>query len=171
MQDADAISSVYKRPKIIATQCIHIETVQNGNDTELTEENEGMGMNQSQADSDSCKEIEEEETENVLEEQDETQNKKQSQLNIDTIPNVTTESRVECEVATHINTKEQKQQEQSENSVSHIDIKDKRVEGSPKIIEKVRKKASQDNLNEWEEMDDDVLNSLSLFHDEVKSND
>ncbi|XP_011707315.1 PREDICTED: uncharacterized protein LOC105462429 [Wasmannia auropunctata] len=164
-QDADAASSVHKRPKVTTTQ--NIETVQNGNDIEFTEENSSvdmnMDMNEAQAD-DTYKEIEEEEeeVEEVLEERDRTQDERQSQQrNIETSPNVTTESRVEC-VAAHINTKEQR--EQSEDSVSRVG---KRVERSPKIIEKVQK-ASQ---NEWEELDDDLLNSLNLFHDEVKSSD
>ncbi|XP_018058824.1 PREDICTED: uncharacterized protein LOC108694067 [Atta colombica] len=164
--DADTLLSIHKRPRIIA-----IEIIQNENVTELTEGNNGMDINKSQADDNSCRpnviHIDPIQTEYELEEQDETQ-KKQNQLHIDTISNATTENRVECELDTQITTKEQ--HEQSENSKSYIDKRNKKVEESSKIKEKVQKKASQDNMNEWEEMDDEVLNSLSLFHDEVKSN-
>lgn len=133
-----------------------------------------MDINKSQADDNSCRlnviHVDPIQIENKLEEQ-ETQNKKQNQLHIDTIPNATTESRLECELDTEIITKEQEQHEQSKDSKSYIDKRDKKVEKSPKINEKIQKKTSQDNMNEWEEMDDEVLNSLSLFHDEVKSND
>lgn len=125
-------------------------------------------MNKSQTDSNSCKEIEEK-TENVLQEQDKTQNKKQNQLDIDPIPNVATDSRMECELVTHIDIREQIQRQQPED-LEYTDKKDKREE-SPKISEKAQKKASQNDENVWEEFDDDVLHSLSLFHDEVKSND
>jgi len=131
-----------------------------------------MDINKSQADDNSCRpnviHVDPIQTEYELEEQDKTQ-KKQNQLHIDTISNATTKNRVECELDTQITTKEQ--HEQSENSKSYIDKRNKKVEESSKIKEKVQKKASQDNMNEWEEMDDEVLNSLSLFHDEVKSND
>ncbi|KYN43276.1 Proline-, glutamic acid- and leucine-rich protein 1 [Trachymyrmex septentrionalis] len=165
--DADTLPSIHKRPRIIA-----VEIIQDGNVTKLTEGNNGMDINKSQADDNSCRpnviHVDPIQTEYELEKQDETQNKKQNQLHIDTISNATTENRVECELDMQIITKEQ--YEQSEDSKSYIDKRNKKVE-SPKIKEKVQKKASQDNTNEWEEMDAEVLNSLSLFHDEVKSND
>ncbi|KAG5312499.1 PELP1 protein, partial [Acromyrmex insinuator] len=164
--DADTLPSIHKRPKIIA-----IEIIQDENVTELTEGNSGMDINKSQADDNSCRPnvIHVDSIQTEYEEQDETQNKKRNQLHIDTISNATTKNRVECELDMQITTKEQ--HEQSEDSKSYIDKRNKKIEKSPKIKEKVQKKASQNNINEWEEMDDEVLNSLSLFHDEVKSND
>ncbi|XP_012539856.1 uncharacterized protein LOC105838674 [Monomorium pharaonis] len=164
--DTNADAFVRKRPKIIATQCIKVD-IQNGN-IELIEENNSIDMNKSQIVKNSCKEIEEKETENVLQEQDKIQNEKQSQLDltdINPISNVATDSRMECELATIIDMKEQKQYEQSEDLESCTDKKDKMIKMSPKINEKTQKKASQDDV--WEEIDDDVLQSLSLFHDEV----
>jgi len=154
----DAISSVHKRPKIIAIQ--HIEIVQNGNDIELTEKNNSTDTNKSQANDSLYKEVEEEETENILEEQDKTQNEMQNQ-NIDVIPNVT-ESRMECEIATHINIKEKECEQPDED----IDKRDKKIEKSPKIIDEVQQKISQD---EWEELDD--ILSVSLFDEKEKSKD
>ncbi|XP_018401264.1 PREDICTED: proline-, glutamic acid- and leucine-rich protein 1-like [Cyphomyrmex costatus] len=163
-QDADAIPSIHKRPRIIA-----IETIQKEMITELTEKNNDMNINKSQADDNSCRpnviHVDSIQTETV-EELNKTQNKKQNQLHIDTIPNAIIESRVECELDMHITTKEQEPHEQAEDSKSPIDKRNKRVEQNPKII---GKKASPDYINEWEEMDDEVLNSLSLFHDEIKS--
>ncbi|XP_012061581.1 PREDICTED: uncharacterized protein LOC105624840 [Atta cephalotes] len=134
--DADTLLSIHKRPRIIA-----IEIIQNENVTELTEGNNGMDINKSQADDNSCRSnvihIDPIQTEYELEEQDETQ-KKQNQLHIDTISNATTENRVECELDTQITTKEQ--HEQSENSKSYIDKRNKKVEESSKIKEKVQKK-------------------------------
>jgi len=141
---------------IIPNVQYRIKVVQNGNDIELTEKNNSTDTNKSNADGSLYKEVEE--TENVLEEQDETQNEKQNQ-NIDIISNVT-ESRMEYEIATHINIKEKEQPED-------IDKRDKKIEKSPKIIDEVQQKISQD---EWEELDDDIL-SVSLFDEKEKSKD
>lgn len=156
--DADAIPFVHKRPKVTTAQ--YTEIVQSENDIELTEENNSMNMNKSHP----SKEIEEEETENILQEQDKTQNNKQSQPNIDTNPNVTTESKME---STHINTEIQKQHEQSKDLV--LDERDKQVKKSSKTSEKVQK-LSQEDQSEWESFDDDVLNSLTLFQEVNSSN-
>lgn len=162
-EDADAISFVHKRSKIIATQC---EIVQTGNDTELTEKDNSTDMDKSQTDGKSNKKIEEEEeTENALQEQDKTQNEKQSQIDIDVIPNVTTESKKECKLAS-LNTEKQKQHEQPEDFVSCTDKGDKRIEKSPKkVSEKVAQK-SEDDPNVCM-FDDDVIESLDMFNDEV----
>jgi len=138
-QNIDTINAQYR-----------IKIVQNGNDIELTEKNNN---------SNSYKEVEVEETENVLEEQDKTQNEKQSQ-NIDIIPNVT-ESRMECEVATHINIKEKEHEQPGD-----IDKRDKKIEKNPKIIDEVQQKTLQD---EWEELDN--VFSVSLFDEKEKSKD
>ncbi|XP_011160597.1 proline-, glutamic acid- and leucine-rich protein 1 [Solenopsis invicta] len=160
LQATDAF--VYKRPKIIATQ--YTEIVQNENDIEETN---SIDINKSQTNDNLCEEIEKEELENVSQEQDKTQTEKQSQP--DTIVNIATESKMDCELATNIDTREQ--HEQPEDLELYTDKKEKRVEESPKISEKAsQKKASQDR-NVSEEFDDDVLDSLNLFHDEVKSND
>lgn len=166
-EDANATS--HKRPKIIAMQVSEI--VRNGTNIELTEKDKNMDINKSQADDESSKETEVKETENTLQEQNKIQNKEQSQLDIDMIPNVVTESKMECELAAslNINTEKQKQHEKPEAFTSCTDEKDERVEKSPKINEEVQK--SQNDSNVWEALDDDVIDSLNLFHDEVKLND
>lgn len=173
------------------------EIVENGNDIALIEENNSVDINKSQADGKSHKKIEEKKTEsasllsnlhlgsqaqsstssnqvleNALQEQDEIQNKKQSQLDIDKFSNVVTENR-ECEsdISLNINTENQNQHEKSED-LSCTDKKDESIEiieKSSEISEEIRQK-SQDS-NSWESMDDDVIESLNLFHDEVKLND
>ncbi|XP_024887109.1 proline-, glutamic acid- and leucine-rich protein 1-like [Temnothorax curvispinosus] len=167
-KDADAIP--HKRQKIVETQDV---IVRYGYDGELIEENmNGMNINWSQTDGKSDEEIEEEievvEIEDVIQEQDKIQNKEQRQLDIDIIPNVNAESKMECELAAPLNTEKQKQHEKSEDFVLCTEKEDKRVENNPKISEKITK--LQDDPDVWESFDDDVIESLSLFHDEVKSN-
>ncbi|XP_011882454.1 PREDICTED: uncharacterized protein LOC105570100 [Vollenhovia emeryi] len=160
-EDAGSIPFVHKRLKITATQC---EVAQNGNGIELTEEDNSM--NGSWANGTSHKEIEEGET--TLQEQDKTRDKEQSQLDIDIPPKVTTANE-ECELTASLNIDTEKQHEKPEDLVSCK--KDKKIEESPKISEE----KSQD-ANVWEPIDEDLLNtelldSINLFHNEVKSTD
>lgn len=166
-------------------------------------ENNSMDINKSQTDGKPYEEIEEEETENTLQEQDKQviQNKKQSQLNIDTILNVTTENK-ECELATlsNVHAETQKAVEKCANlsaCVTSCSEEDKRVENEKceltapinndtetqksdeedKRVEKSSKisekiQKSQDDPN-LEESDDNVssLVSLNMFYDEINSYD
>jgi len=167
LQDADAILSLHKRPKItvrnVQTQCTEI--IQKGNDMELIEENNSADMNKSQARDDSCTEIEEEETENVLQEQDKVQDKEQSQLDVIAVRN-DTENKMECELDTHANTEKRIQCEQLEKSIS-TEESIRTVENGSESSAKIQKKVLLDDSEE--ELDTDVLNYLNLFHDEVKS--
>lgn len=147
------------------TQC---ESVQNGDDIDLTEKDNSVDVSKFQVNGESCKEIEKEKTRNTLQEQ----NEKQSQSDIDMISNVTTESKVECKLAASLtttninsNTEEQNQHEKPEDSVSHTGEKDERVEKNLEISETI-----QNSQDEWELLDDDMIESMNLFHDEVKSN-
>ncbi|KAL0122832.1 hypothetical protein PUN28_007485 [Cardiocondyla obscurior] len=143
LENVDAVP-LHKRQKITPTQC---EIIENKNDTE---EDNRIDINKSQVDAEINKEIEEKRTENAPQEQDKVQNEKESDL------------------AAFFNTQNEKQHKRLEDSLC-TDKENNKTEKSNEISEQVEK--SQSDTNGWETLDDDVIESLKLFHNEVQSDD
>lgn len=164
-ENGNAVPS--KRPKITA-----IEILQNENTTQpsikLTEaNNEVTDIDESREDN-SCDNIEEEEeTGNMSKEKDKILfNNEQNQSNATSI---SSESKMEvdgCELSANVNgKKEEKRYEQSEDPRANQTDKTRRSSSSVSA-EEAHKRLSEKS-EEWEEMDADILESLSLFRDEV----
>lgn len=166
-ENGNAVPS--KRPKITA-----IEILQNENTTQpsikLTEaNNEVTDVDESREDNNSCDNIEEEEEETGNTSKEKDKILFHNEQNQPSATSISSESKMEvdgCELSANVNgEKEEERYEQSEDLRANQTDKTRRSASSVSA-EEAHKRLSE-RSEEWEEMDADILESLSLFHDEV----
>lgn len=168
MTEENGIAVPSKRPKITA-----IEILQNENTTQpsikLTEaNNEVTDVDESREDNscDNIEEEEEEETGNMSKEKDKILfHNEQNQPNATSI---SSESKMEvdgCELSANVN--REKEEERYEQSDLRANQTDKTRRSTSSVSAEEAHKRLSERSEEWEEMDADILESLSLFRDEV----
>lgn len=106
-KDIDVISSVCKEPKLTSSKCT--ETISSDTIELIEMDNSIMDVDKSQANENLYEDIQKNETENIFKKQYKIHNEKGNQQNIDKSINSTTENKIECELITHVNTKEETQ--------------------------------------------------------------